>query len=403
MKRLAVIAAALLAAGVFFAWELGLLTQHASGSVDSNAAQAEIAPPAVSVVNPVRRELAARVLVTGTLVARTDILVAPEVEGLRVVALEADIGDRVEAGQILARLERETMEVQLAQRDAAIARARAAIAQSKSAIAQAEARWQEARNALDRGQSLKNSGFLSDSTLDQRQAAARTAEAALVSARDGLTLAEAELVQSEAQRRDVVWRLGKTEIRAPAAGIVSQRNARVGGVAVGVGEPMFRIIGGGEIELEAEVPEIDIARLAEGQTATIEAAGAGDVSGRVRLVSPEVDRATRLGRVRIALGHDPRLRIGSFARGSVVVARSQGWALPTTAVQFGASGTAVQVLVGDRIELRPVGIGLVAGAWIEIRDGVDGNDNVVARAGTFLRQGDRIKPVLEQANSSGTN
>lgn len=402
MKRIALGALGLAAALAFGAWELGLLSRKGEAATDHGVATQAV-PPAVSVVNPLPRRLEARVLVTGTLVARNDLLVAPEVEGLRVVGLEADIGDRVEAGQVLARLERETLEVQLAQRDAAIARAKAAIAQTRSAITQAQARLEEASNALERGQSLKKSGFLSDSTLDQRQAAARTAEAALVSSRDGLAVAEAELVQAEAQRRDIVWRLGKTEIRAPAAGIVSQRNARVGGVAAGAGEPMFRIIGGGEIELEAEVPEVDLGRLQPGQAARIEAAGAGAADGRVRLVSPEVDRATRLGRVRIALQPSEQLRIGSFARGTVVAAVSEGLAVPATAVQFGADGTTVQIADGDRIKTRMVEIGLVAGAWVEIRTGLTSADLVVARAGTFLRQGDAIRPVPAPGRGSEVN
>lgn len=406
MKRAILALMVLVIGGGFAAWEFGLLP-HASSATDTGVgapgARADATPPAVTVVTTSRRLLEERVLVTGTLVARTDVLVAPEIEGLRIMALEADIGDRVAKGQVLARLERETLEVLLAQREAAIARARAAIAQGRSAITQAEARQEEAANALQRGQSLKSSGFLSESILDQRETAARTAQAALVSARDGLALAEADLQQAQALHRDTAWRIGRTEIRAPVAGLVSNRNARIGGVAAAVGEPMFRIIADGEIELEADVPEVDIVRLQAGQTALVDVPGGVAVQGVVRLVSPEVERTTRLGKVRISLRDAAVLRVGSFARGTVVTARREGLAIPVAAVQFGNSRTSVQRVDGDRIATHPVVTGLKSGSVIEIREGLSSGDKVVAKAGTFLRNGDRINAVESQTNAAEVN
>jgi RND family efflux transporter MFP subunit len=228
---------------------------------------------------------------------------------------------------------------------------------------------------------------------DQRQSAARTAAAQLVSARDGLTLSEAEHAQIEAQRRELSWRLGKTEIVAPVAGLVSRRNARIGALASGAADPMFRIIANGEIELDAEVPETELAGLKVGQKAVIAVAGVGQVEGRVRLVSPEVDRATRLGRVRIFLGDDERLRIGSFGRGTVVTATGEGLVVPAAAVLFAANGPQVQVVEDGRVATRGVTTGIESGGRIEITSGLLEGQSVVAKAGTFLRDGDAIRPV----------
>jgi RND family efflux transporter MFP subunit len=160
---------------------------------------------------------------------------------------------------------------------------------------------------------------------------------------------------------------------------------------------MFRIIANGEIELDAEVPEADLAGLKPDQQAAISVAGIGQVSGKVRLVSPEVDRATRLGRVRVFLGDDSRLRIGSFGRGTVETARSRGLALPAAAVLFSADGAYVQIVEGNRIVGRSVTIGLKAADLIEITSGIQEGEMVVARAGTFLRDGDAVRPVLPAA------
>jgi RND family efflux transporter MFP subunit len=343
------------------------------------------------------------VLATGSLVAREEILVGPEVEGLRVTEVLADEGMRVKKGDVLARLVADTLDAQVAQNDAAQARATAAIAQARSAIVQAEARLEEARNAFERAKPLKAAGHMAESAYDQRQQGARTAEAQLIASRDGLKVAEAEKAQIEAQRRELNWRRGRTEVLAPADGIVSRRMARVGGYAAGAAEPMFRIVANGEVELDAEVTETRMAGVKIGQSARVEVAGVGEIAGKVRLVSPEVDKATRLGRVRIYLGDNPALRVGGFARGVIETATSHGLAVPASAVLYGPDGPSVQVVRDHKVETRPVKIGLSVGALAEVREGLAEGELVVSRSGTFLRDGDAVRPIMAKSKVSETH
>lgn len=393
--KLALAGVAGIAAALFASGHLKLPFPAAKPA--AKAALKEVPAPAVTVVRATAQELVETSLVTGTLVAREEILVGPEIEGLRVIAVLAEEGDRVAKGQPLARLVNDTLEAQMAQNDAALARTAAAIAQAKSTIAQAEARLTEARNAFNRGKPLKQSGYLSESVLDQRESSAKTAEAQLQASRDGLTVAEAERAQVQAQRRDLEWRRARADVMAPADGIVSRRNARIGAMASAAAEPMFRIIAKGEIELDAEVTETRIARMQPGQTATIEAAGGVGAEGRLRLVSPEVDKATRLGKVRILIGENAQLRVGSFARATIVTARSRGLVVPASAVQYQADGAQVQVVVNDKVAVRKVVVGLSSGALAEVREGLAEGDTVVARSGTFLRDGDAVRPVFAAA------
>lgn len=370
----------------------------ATGPADTSAREIPkddlmVLAAAVTVASVAPADFTATVLATGSLVAREEILVGPEVEGLRVTEVLADEGMRVRKGDVLARLVADTLDAQLAQNDAGQARASAAIAQARSAIVQAEARLEEARNAFERAKPLKAAGHMAESAYDQRQQTARTTEAQLVAARDGLKVAEAEKAQVEALRRELDWRRGRTEVVAPADGIVSRRMARVGGYAAGAAEPMFRIVAKGEVELDAEVTETRMAAIRIGQPARVEVAGVGEISGTVRLVSAEVDKATRLGRVRIYLGDNPALRVGAFARGTVETATSRGLAVPASAVLYGPEGPSVQVVRDHRVETRTVKIGLTAGAWAEVREGLAEGDLVVARSGTFLRNGDAVRPL----------
>jgi RND family efflux transporter MFP subunit len=411
MKRIVIglVMIGLFAAGVFLA---PMLTPHfapyvvafermrearnLNGSSDTTVT----APPAVSVIKVEDADFTETVAVSGSLVPREDILVAPEVEGFRVLDLKVDVGDRVKKGDILAILVQESLDAQLAQNDASLARADAAISKAKSAIAESEARVAEADHSFDRAKPLKNSGYLSESTYDQREAAAKTSEAQLVAARDGLKLAEAEKAQVEAQRRELQWRRDNTQVTAPADGLVSRRTARIGGMASGVAEPLFRIVLRGEVELDAEVIETELAKMCAGQKAKINIGGVGDVTGSVRLVSPEVDKTTRLGRVRIFLGDDPRLRIGTFARGTVDTASARGLSIPSSAVVFDAEGAFVQVVRDGHVVRSNVKTGLISLGRVEVLQGLSAGDLVVAKAGTFLRDGDAVRAVVPDAKVS---
>lgn len=360
----------------------------------------QTAAPAVSVVKVKPADFAETVAVSGSLVPRDEILVAPEVEGLRVLDLKVDAGDRVKKGDVLATLVQESLDAQLAQYDAALARTEAAISKAKSQIVETTARLTEAAAAYERAKPLKKSGYLSESTYDKREAAAKTAEAQLVAARDNLKLAEAEKAQVKAQRRELAWRRSKTEVTAPADGLISRRTARIGSVASVAAEPMFRIIARGEVELDAEVIETELGKIRVGQKAHIAVAGDGEVKGTVRLVSPEVDKTTRLGRVRIFLGDDPKLHIGSFARGTIDTAQGHGLAVPSSAVVFDADGAFVQVVHAGRVSRRAIETGLISGGMVEVCKGLTDGDVVVARAGTFLRDGDTVRAVLPDAKIS---
>lgn len=355
--------------------------------------------PAISIIAAKAGPITETVVVTGTLAAREEVLVAAEIEGLAVEAILAEEGDSVEAGQVLARLSRATLDTSLAQNAAQIARAEAGIAQAKSAIAEAEAAQVQAKAALGRTQSLKRSGFAATETLEQRQAASKQAVARLEQARQSESLARAEKALAEAQRGELNIRLARTEIKAPAAGLVSRRTARIGAIATGAGEPLFRIIRDGAIELEAAVPEGTLARLQPGMPAgVVTAARAAPFAARVRLVASEIDPATRLGRVRLAVDPAPGLVVGAFGRAMVTVASRTGVLVPQSAVLYSAGGAEIQVVENDTVETRKVTVGLRTEQQAEIVSGLREGETVVATAGTFVRNGDKVTPVQSPAN-----
>ena len=185
-------------------------------------------------------------------------------------------------------------------------------------------------------------------------------------------------------------------LRAPAAGIVARSTAVLGTVASPQAEPLFRIMVNGDIELEVEVPSIHVPKLKRdaNQTARVELENGVALGGRVRRVPIEVDRTTQLGRARLALDRVPSLRVGMFSRAIIDASRSCGIAIPRAAVNYQADGTTVQVVRGTKIETRQVRIGLLSDSSVEIRDGLQEGDIVVANAGGSLEDGDQVKPIF---------
>src|SRR6202035_2570986 len=183
-----------------------------------------------------------------------------------------------------------------------------------------------------------------------------------------------------------------TSLRAPAAGLVTEVKTIVGAPASPQSGPMFRISVNNEIELDAEVPAIHVMKLNPGATVRISRDDATDLVGRVRLVSPQIDRSTQLGRVRITLSNNPSLKVGMFARASIDAKRSCGVAVPRTAIDH----LTVQVVKGNTVETRRVRVGLVSDTSTEILEGLDEGEIVVADAGSSLHDGDQIKTIFAE-------
>jgi RND family efflux transporter MFP subunit len=175
-------------------------------------------------------------------------------------------------------------------------------------------------------------------------------------------------------------------LRAPAAGLVTEVKTIVGAPASPQAGPMFRIAVNNELELDAQVPAVHMLKLNPGATVRISRDDSPDLTGRVRLISPEIDRANQLGHVRISLTNPP-LKVGMFARASIDAKRSCGVAVPRTAIDH----LTVQVVKGNTVETRNVRVGLVSDTSTEILEGLDVGETVVADAGSSLHDGDQIK------------
>ncbi|WP_370677817.1 efflux RND transporter periplasmic adaptor subunit [Pleomorphomonas sp. PLEO] len=380
-------------AGALLATTIVTLPALAEDTVGAPATQQVV--PTVSVVKAGRQALSQKVVVTGTLVAREQVLVTPGIEGLKIESIAFDAGDRVEEGAVLARLAVDTIDVQLAQNTSQLASADAQIAQARAQITSAEASATQTAQAFQRGQDLVKTNAIAKEDFDQRQLATAQAKAQVLVARETLASAEAGRKLVEAQRAELELRRSKTEIKAPRAGLILSRSAVVGQVAAASGTPLFVIAENGDIELDADVTETLLPELSVGQKVAVQSSGSvASVDGVVRLVQPEINATTRLGKARIALPDGKGLRVGAFARGTVEVAHTEGLVLPVTAVTDQEGVPTVQVVKDGVVDTRKVKTGLTDAGLVEVKDGVAEGELVVSKAGTFLRGGDKVKPQI---------
>jgi multidrug efflux pump subunit AcrA (membrane-fusion protein) len=193
-----------------------------------------------------------------------------------------------------------------------------------------------------------------------------------------------------AQQNPQAPRSSTISLRAPAAGRIIQSTARAGAFASPQLGPLFRIAIDNEIELDAEVPYVHVLKLSPGVTARITIDGGPEVSGRVRIINPEIDRRTQLGKARLAVPRNPAIKIGMFARATIDANRSCGVSIPKSALDH----STVQVVRDNIVETRKVQVGLLSDTDIEIREGLKEGEIVVANAGTSLHDGDRVKPIF---------
>ncbi|RMC37707.1 efflux RND transporter periplasmic adaptor subunit [Paracoccus alkanivorans] len=334
-----------------------------SGTTEENAV--ERAVPSVTVTTAEIAEVQARVPVVGTLVARQEVQIYPQVSGHEITELLVEAGDSVEKGQVLARLSTDTLAAQLAQAEAG--------------YQQAEAALKQADTALRRAQRLRDTNNASQAALDDAIAAQANAQAGLA--------------QAEAARRIARLDLNRAAIIAPVSGLVVERNAMLGALSGGSSGPLFILLAGGEVEMSAEVIETALPRLSIGAPAEIEVAGLGKIDGQVRLVPASVDPVTRLGKMRISLKAAPGLRTGLFASGSVIAAKRDAVTVPATAVLSDDQGERVQVVEDGVVRSREVRAGLLWEGRREILEGVAEGEQVIARSGAFFRDGDMVKAV----------
>lgn len=365
-KRVVIVAA--VAAAIILAY---VAYQILSGGGDTAAAGAEDSQaPAVTVVVPGRQDVVRTINATGTLAARREIPVGVVGDGGRVTQVYVDAGDWVKAGQIMASIDRSVQNQQVARLEASVASARADLN-----LAQAN---------LDRAAKLVERGFISKADIDR-----------LTATRDS---SRAQLRVTQAQLGETRARNNFLNIVAPKGGLVLERNVEVGQTVSAGSGVLFRLAQNGEMELQAQLSESDLANISVGVSTEVIPVGTSKVlTGQIWQISPMIDTDSRQGIAKVALSYDQALRPGGFASTRITSGTSRAAVLPESAVQNDSKGSFVYIVDKDnKVVRRDVEIGSVSAAGLSIASGLNGTERVVLRAAGFLNPGQTVKPVIEK-------
>ncbi|MBW3097316.1 efflux RND transporter periplasmic adaptor subunit [Pseudohoeflea coraliihabitans] len=369
----------------------------AEAAVDADSgSRAEKLAPAIVAVRAERALVADKALVNGLIAPVEEILVQPQIEGLRIDALLVDVGDEVRAGDVMARLSDDQLVLQKSQLLASKAKAEAALAQMQAQLSEAQANSGELEKTARRARQLADKGTYSRVQAEQAEAQAVAGLARVRAMAETVKVGEADIKVVQAQIDDLDLKLARTEVKAPADGLVTRRDAKIGTIASAASGAMFALIRDGALELRADVAETDLLKLAAGQKAAISVAGLREpLTGSVRLVEPTLSQQTRLGTVRIDIDAADKLKSGLFAEAIIVITEREGVVVPITSVQIGNGSASVLVLRDGWAHRVEVETGIRDGGRIEVTEGLAAGDMIVAKAGAFVRDGDRVNPVIE--------
>ena len=300
-----VLVLALLAAGA-----LRLISTRQAQKAELAAQQSAAQVPAVlelaaaDVLRVQTLELVQSLAIAGPLRASNSAFVKARVAG-ELQGLVLREGDRVSAGQVVARIDATESQ----------ARVRQAQQQAEAARAQVDI----ARRSFDNNRSLVEQGFISKTALDTSAASLAAAEASFRAAQAGADLANKSLED--------------TVLRAPMAGVVAQRLAQPG-ERLAVDTRILEIVDLSRLELEASLSPADSLLVQPGQEAVLSIEGASQtLSAKVLRVNPSAVAGSRAVLAYLAVQSNPGLRQGLFAQGRLSIGKLQVLAIPLAAVR----------------------------------------------------------------------
>ncbi len=329
----------------------------------------ELGPEDVVRVEP--HQLSNGPVLSGTLQARRAATMRAEVQGA-VLEMAVEQGQRVEKGQSLARIEALSMEDQYL-----AARTAVQVARNGVEVARAEE---------ERNRKLVDAGVITRRDYERAELARRQAEAQLSEARARMALSREQV--------------GRTRIRAPFDGVVSERHASAGDI-VQPGTPLYTVIDPTSLRLEASVPAAQLDTLKPGARVDFSVGGYGDrtFQGRIERINPAVDPATGQVRLYVTLPNtEQSLLTGLFAEGRVAALQREVPAVPISAVDTRADPPAVLRVKDGRVERVGVTLGMTdeIAQLVELRSGVQPGDVVLRGSAQDLAEGTRVELRLPE-------
>lgn len=329
-------------------------------------AAAENPPILVRAVEVKVSDFAPKTTLTGVIAARTLGNLSFQVGG-RVAERTVDVGQHVQKGQVLARLDPQEQQSDV----------RAA----QASLDAAQAQLRQASAAFDRQKTLLGQGFTTRRDYDL--------------ANQQLKVAQSGVEAAQSQLGNANDRLGYTELKATAAGVVTARTVEVGQV-VQAAQTVFTVAEEGDRDAVFNVDEALVARTPVAPDVTIALISDPRIKamGKVREVSPAVDPASGSIRVKVTVPNTPiEMPLGAAVTGTITSQAQQAVVLPWQSLMSDAGKPAVWIVdpATKTVAMAPIDILSFATGVVVVAKGLDPGQTVVAQGGQLLNTGQVVE------------
>jgi RND family efflux transporter MFP subunit len=363
--------------------------------------------PTVIVADAQQAERTVSLELPGNIQAVTETPILARAEGY-LVKRTADIGDRVKAGQQLAKLATPELDQQVEQAKATLQQTHAALEQARANVSQAEANVNLAKVTAERNSTLVTRGVLSKQEGDQSTANYQAQLAQVQAAEATVNAAQQNVNASEANLQRLMEMQAFKEIRAPYDGIITQRNIDTGTLINTGSTLLFRIAQTNVLRIFINVPQANYTDLHVGASADInvqELPGRKFI-GKVTRISGALDASTRTMLTEVQIPNpDNSLLPGMYARVILSLTRSHPPVIvPGDAVVVQDKGT-VAAVVDHRntVHFQPIELGRDYGAVVEVTSGLKAGDKIVINPGDEVHEGVQVKTVPFRQTRPGAN
>jgi RND family efflux transporter MFP subunit len=375
--------------------------QQREAALRAEAGTQERGLPRLAVLRVERGPTESQIKLPGTMQALTEAPILARTDGYLKRRL-VDIGDRVQAGQLLAEIDAPELDQQINQAQAAIEQAQAALEQAQANLAQGTANRDLARITAERLNKLSERGISPQQDADQAQAQLAAQEASVQALEKAIAAQRSNLAAANANLARLQELQGYRSVKAPFTGVITLRNVDVGALVSTGTTLLYRIAQTEKLRTYVNVPQGSVAAIRVGQTAavTVSSLPGRSLRGTVARTARSLDPASRTMLVEIDVPNaDGALFPGTYAEvdlsGSLT---SAPLVIPAAAVVFRTDGAQVAVVQPDQtVHLQKIAVGRDYGDRVEILQGVAEGTMIVAAPGDAAREGAKIIPVERQA------
>jgi RND family efflux transporter MFP subunit len=379
----------------FFAGYVPL--QKRTTLIRREAAERERGIPRVEVIEVGRSSVKSELELPGSIQAVTEAPLLARADGYIKQRL-VDIGDRVQAGQLLAEIEAPEMDQQLTQARANLQVARDALEQALANYEQGKSNLELARVTADRWGRLVTKGAVSRQENDQYQAQYRAQLANVAALEKAIAAQRSSIAAAEANVARLDQMLSYRLVKAPFDGVITVRNIDTGALVNAGNTLLFRIAQTGTLRIYVNVPQSNAGAVRRGQSAQLSVSNLPGrrFTGTVARTANALDPATRTLLVEVQVPNpNGALLPGMYAQVDLSSARpTPPLLIPGDALVVLQDGTQVALVGPDHtVHMQKIVVGRDYGSQLEVLDGLRPGDRIIPNAGDVAREGMKIDPV----------